>query len=477
MCENITATYCPEDNKLRLYSGRVPRELYEELRAAGYKSTPKQDCDFVATWTPGREDLALSLLEDGDDIGDEDQSPEDRAADRAERFAGYREKRRAEAHGHADNYEAGPSVIGSAGTAGADRAARRQQRTAERNQRNAVSQWAKAEYWQSRTAGVIANALHKSDPDTRRGRIIRLETEQRRYAKPGGRWWDHFDRRLSYERAMLENEGGSADMVEIEPGGTYGGRLVVRVNKSQATGRAVSVVTLVDGAERRRNIQRDGAGKYEPATPEGLEALKAYKKEKSAKAKKANASKPKLINPTLEDAQRLQEALNAHHTDQHSEHKQPIQMTQAQYSARSGGDYAPCRTTELTEKLREASRYAGRGDRDGRVSVFKVRTMSAGYGARRVVVITDKPQKALPWEQVEQVRQEMPTPEKVRETFPALMAALSGSWLPNDDENAMRLIRDAQYIGWAYVSSMSQFGLTDKGHEIAREAVAETTNA
>ena len=41
------ATYCPEDNKLRLYVGRVPRDEYLELRAGKWKSTPKQDCDFV----------------------------------------------------------------------------------------------------------------------------------------------------------------------------------------------------------------------------------------------------------------------------------------------------------------------------------------------------------------------------------------------------------------------------------------------
>src|SRR5205085_963543 len=107
-----TATYSPEDNKLRLYVGRVPRDEYEALRKEGWTSTPKQDCDFVATWTPAREDRALSYLEEGEDIGDEDYSPEERAADRAERFSEYRDKRRAEAGGFADQFEAGPSVFG-----------------------------------------------------------------------------------------------------------------------------------------------------------------------------------------------------------------------------------------------------------------------------------------------------------------------------------------------------------------------------
>lgn len=40
------ATYSPEDNKLRLYVGRVPRAEYEALRADGWTSTPKQG-DFL----------------------------------------------------------------------------------------------------------------------------------------------------------------------------------------------------------------------------------------------------------------------------------------------------------------------------------------------------------------------------------------------------------------------------------------------
>jgi hypothetical protein len=49
-----TASYCMEDDKLRLYVGRVPREDYLALKNEGWTSTPKQSCDFVATWTPER---------------------------------------------------------------------------------------------------------------------------------------------------------------------------------------------------------------------------------------------------------------------------------------------------------------------------------------------------------------------------------------------------------------------------------------
>src|SRR5882724_10987338 len=84
------ATYCPEDNKLRLYVGRVPRDEYLKLRADGWVALHKQreagGGDFAAVWTPERRDTALSYA---GIIEDEDMSPGERAADRAERFGGY----------------------------------------------------------------------------------------------------------------------------------------------------------------------------------------------------------------------------------------------------------------------------------------------------------------------------------------------------------------------------------------------------
>ena len=139
---NGTATYCPEDNKLRLYVGRVERETYNFLRQNKFVATPKQDCDFVATWSPKAEDIALQLIEEGDEIGDEDYSPEERAADRAERFAGYRDKRAGEAHGHADTYDNGPAAFGNQNANRAERQAARH----ERHRGRALTQWSKAEY-------------------------------------------------------------------------------------------------------------------------------------------------------------------------------------------------------------------------------------------------------------------------------------------------------------------------------------------
>jgi hypothetical protein len=171
--ETNEATYCPEDNKLRLYVGRVPRDEYEALRAEGWTSTPKQTCDFVATWTPGREETAISYA---GIIGDEDISPAERSADRAERFTGYLGKRLGEATESADEYESGPAVHGHQNAARAERAAARHDRKA----LLALNSWSKAEYWERRTAGVISHCLYKDRPGVRMGRIKRLEAEQRK---------------------------------------------------------------------------------------------------------------------------------------------------------------------------------------------------------------------------------------------------------------------------------------------------------
>jgi hypothetical protein len=178
-----TATYCPEDNKLRLYVGRVPREEFLKLRAEGWTTLHKQrdagGGDFAATWTPSRRDTALEYA---GIIEDEDAGPAERAADRAERFSGYRDKRTREAVGHADRYVAGPAAHGYQSQARAERAAARHDRMADR----AGDAWGKAEYWTRRTAGVIAHALYKSKPDVRMGRIKVIEAEIRKLEKDRG---------------------------------------------------------------------------------------------------------------------------------------------------------------------------------------------------------------------------------------------------------------------------------------------------
>ena len=88
---HITATYSPDDNKLRLYaSQRLDAETFGRLKAAGFRWAPKQDLFFAPMWTPARAALCIELA---GQIDDEDASLTERAEERADRFEGYSENR------------------------------------------------------------------------------------------------------------------------------------------------------------------------------------------------------------------------------------------------------------------------------------------------------------------------------------------------------------------------------------------------
>jgi hypothetical protein len=580
--DEYEATYCPEDDKLRLYVGRVPRAEFEFLRAEGWTSTPKQSCDFVAHWTPDREKTALQYA---GYIGDEDTAPTDRAADRAERFGGYLEKRTGEALGHADTFDSGPSAHGYQSAAKAERAAARHDRLADK----AGTQWGKAEYWARRTAGVISHALYKSEPGVRMGRIKVLEAELRKndkdheeyaakyrrvqewaedpdtivgllarrfyggdkekgeevvcdevqgYGKhnnphpdatdstPGYRfehlrsdhpptaehyirrwlrthhdpeamprpWAEHIKLRIAYETQMLEAQGGRAAMVEMEAGGWIGKHQITKVTKSPATGRVVSVEfeymsetnqygrPWSDGKGARLtkalvNIERAGADVYRAPTDEERAAFAAKvaagKKEKAKEAKE-KASKGEncpLVNPTDEDAERLQAFWNeeaaADEWNRRNGAKvsEVLRMTQAEYAAASKGSYSRMGTVTVCEKgTKHETRH---GSNITRRDVYKVRATSNGYAADRVIVITDKPQKGIPWSTLDAARAACPSPDKLKPHAAELVAILRKSWSSDWTEEQSQLVKDAQYCGLAFWSSMSQYGLTPAGEKWA----------
>lgn len=567
-----TATYCPEDNKLRLYIGRVPRPEYDALRAEGWKALHKQreagGGDFVATWTPQRRDTALEYA---GVIDDEDMGPAERAADRAERFAMYREKRTNEATGHADRFDAGPTAHGFQSQARAERSARRHDRVAGR----AVDSWSKAEYWQSRTAGVISHALHVASPDVRMGRIKILEAEIRKaeknraeyeasrarwvecaemtdaaeqtkrakllagaesglynykhprpelvknaYIKTNGAslwsllemhggedgepitgaeacgmylathgplsaegdWLTHYRLRLAYENQMMEAQGGRAALVEMEVGGWIDGKQIRKVVRSTATGRVTSVeimgtfrrshydekkgesVFTVTHAPQLVNIERASADCYTPPTPEDVAAMAKIKADEKAARPKSTA--PALINPTDADAERLQAIWNEQSNGNRWSEKPGnpptvARLTQAQYSAASKGAYARCESQEITGGGFQTESGGCMRHADC-PTVAKVRRW--GY---RVVILTDKPQKAIPanvWHD--------PRPaiiEELEADFAALDAATGAHWLPEGNTEAGKLLRKAELVRLVYISSMSQYGWTATGHKWATE--------
>lgn len=288
-----TATYSPDDNKLRLYaSQRLSTEEYTRVRAAGFIWAAKQGLFVAPMWTPDRADLLLELC-DGE-IGDEDTSLTERAEERAERFGDYRESRQEDARQAqaavsriTDGIPMGqPILVGHH----SERHARKDAERIENGMRKAVRMWETAQYWKHRAAGAVAHAKYKELPSVRARRIKGIEADKRRveraiaesasklklwsvedltleqarkianYANPGvckqseerfgywtaydvlqpdgerytacpsmtveqvqeaakraytagaesrQRWIQHYDFRLTYERAMLEEQGAS----------------------------------------------------------------------------------------------------------------------------------------------------------------------------------------------------------------------------------------------------------------------------
>ena len=176
------ATYSPEDNKLRLYPlSRLPKDLYERVRAAGFIWAPKQELFVAPAWSPAREDLLSELC---GDIGDEDTSLVDRAAERADRFEEYSDKREADAHqAHAavdaiaDGIPLGqPILVGHH----SERHARKDAERIQNGMRRAVKMWETAKYWTQRAAGAIRHAKYKELPSVRARRIKGLEADKRK---------------------------------------------------------------------------------------------------------------------------------------------------------------------------------------------------------------------------------------------------------------------------------------------------------
>jgi len=181
----LTATYSPEDDKIRLRAAvRLDRDLYERVKAAGFRWAPKQDLFVAPCWTPEREDLALELC---GDIDDEDTSLVDRAEDRAERFGRYQERRAGEAEAAhaavaaiADNIPLGqPILVGHH----SEKRARKDAERIQNGMRKALRLWETSDYWTRRAAGALRHAKYKELPPVRHRRIKGLEADRRRHQK------------------------------------------------------------------------------------------------------------------------------------------------------------------------------------------------------------------------------------------------------------------------------------------------------
>lgn len=179
---SLSATYSPEDNKLRLYSThRLDEALYRRVRDAGFSLAPKQGFFVAPMWTPGREAFLLELC---GEIGDEDTSLVERAETRADRFDTYSIRRGNEADAArlaveaiADNIPLGqPILVGHH----SEKRARKDAERIENGIRRAVKLWETSEYWERRAKGALDHAKYLERADVRHRRIKRIESDRRK---------------------------------------------------------------------------------------------------------------------------------------------------------------------------------------------------------------------------------------------------------------------------------------------------------
>jgi hypothetical protein len=178
----LSATYSPDDNKLRLYAtSRLDKENYSRLTEAGFKWAPKQELFVAPMWTPDREDLLLELC---GSIEDEDKSLVQRAEERAERFGEYSENRAKDAEqarkrvdSIAEHISFGqPILVGHH----SERHARKDAERIDSGTRQSVQHWESSKYWEERARGVVQAAKYKERPDVRARRIKTLEADLRK---------------------------------------------------------------------------------------------------------------------------------------------------------------------------------------------------------------------------------------------------------------------------------------------------------
>lgn len=182
---SFTATYSPEDNKIRIYaSSRLDAETYAQVKEAGFRWAPKQELFVAPRWTPQREDLAIELA---GEIEAEEMSLAERAAIRAERLEGLADKRHAQSNAFARRadelsqafYMGQPILVGHH----SERGARKTQERMHSAMTAAVKAEKAAGYWLGRASSAEHYASRKSDPRVCANRIKTLLAELRDFQR------------------------------------------------------------------------------------------------------------------------------------------------------------------------------------------------------------------------------------------------------------------------------------------------------
>lgn len=472
----ISATYSPEDNKLRLYaSARLDAETYARVKEAGFKWAPRQELFVAPKWTPAREDLAIELA---GDIEPEEMTLAERAALKAERLETLAAKRYAQAEAQfarADLSESASGIPFGQPILVGHHSERKHRKAIDRASRAlaaAVKSEQTANYWLYRATGVECFANMKNDPRTRQNRIKTLLAELRdlqraiNTANSNLQIWEKVttDDQI---RALIGNSN-------IAPYGMYSDLRDGKITPQEARERCIKGSTLVaTGPTRKRWIEhvlnrlafeRSMLGdvpRFEGELTPVI--LQAFAREQGAEKPVATetdpgsfqlesplplpahiadgtyldltgddwrdlmqdigyivpdakprrvSSKPAplpLINPTLEEAERLQAVWNlqeraagkAAGNEGRAEPNSVKAVSQALYSNNSGGSYSPFETVDIAADGRRviSGRSYVKVSPAPLPAVARIRIYAGGsafYKPRAIVHISDKPAKALP---------------------------------------------------------------------------------
>ncbi|MEG3175811.1 DUF3560 domain-containing protein [Sphingomonas sp. RB3P16] len=472
----ITATYSPEDNKIRLYAtSRLDPETFERIKTAGFNWAPKQGLFVAPKWTPAREDIATELA---GEIEAEESTLAERAAIKAERLDILAGKKLAEsgayqraAQGLSDRFADGQPILRGHHS---ERKARKDAERMESAQAKAIKLAETSNYWLYRATGVECFANMKNDPRVRANRIKTLLAELRdlqrgiNAAHNGLKMWEKFTTDEQIRWAL-----GNMDARTMQaPYSLYSAVQGDEVTPADARARCIAnAETIIAGPMRRRWIAHvlnrlafERAMLGDVARFEGELTpviLQAFAREHGAESPKATVTDPgafqlespvplplhiadacyldlseddwrdlmqatgyvvpdakprrvstkpaaaPLVNPTAEDAERLQRIWNLqmalackgkpYVTPETSE---VVALTQARYSANSGGSYSPFETVEIDASgARVSMQWRNMQQVRSGEPVARIRICSRGTGfhkPRHVVTITDKPSKALP---------------------------------------------------------------------------------
>jgi hypothetical protein len=185
----LSATISDVDGKIRLsFDSRLPQDVYDALRHAGFQWWPKQAL-FAAAFAPYREDTVVQYFPAAVFESQEDYASHQAATvERAERFQAY-----------ADTHQSA-----------SQRAIRRWDDIG-----YSASAADKAQYWQNRAAAALNHQARHERADVIYRRLQKLEAEKRKseriltqahvtYAQcaTAQRWITFYERRLAFEQAL-----------------------------------------------------------------------------------------------------------------------------------------------------------------------------------------------------------------------------------------------------------------------------------